>query len=78
MGKMISPITVADHLRELLDGFVLDRADDAVRDAVAMPVLVTDTIMSDMASKAGLARRVLAFAAQLEVNTPAPNPGRRR
>jgi LPPG:FO 2-phospho-L-lactate transferase len=66
MGEMISPLTVADHYADLLDGFVLDRADGILRDSIDVPVLVTNTVMTDMDSKVVLAREVLAFGALLE------------
>lgn len=65
MGQMVSPLTVTDHFAGLLDAFVMDNSDAAVRDAVGMPTLVTDTMMTDLASKQRLAEDVLAFAAGL-------------
>ena len=69
MGQMMSPITVADHLDGLLDGFVLDQADAVLRDAFDVPVLVTDTVMTDLASKARLAQEILDFAQTLGTPT---------
>lgn len=66
MGQMMSPITVADHLDGLLDGFVLDQADAVLSNAFDMPVLVTDTIMTDLASKTRLAQELLDFAQILD------------
>jgi LPPG:FO 2-phospho-L-lactate transferase len=66
MGQMMSPITVADHLDGLLDGFVLDQADAILHNAFDIPVLVTDTIMTDLASKARLAQEILDFAQTLK------------
>jgi LPPG:FO 2-phospho-L-lactate transferase len=71
MGQMISPLTVVDHFADLLDGFVLDNADAALRDAVDLPALVTDTLMTDLASKQRLAQEVLAFAVALASNMDA-------
>ncbi len=51
MGQMISPLTVVDHFADLLDGFVLDRQDAILRDAIDVPVLVTNTVMGDLDSK---------------------------
>lgn len=62
MGQMISPLTVADHFARFIHGFVLDCEDAVLEQAVHMPVLVTDTIMTDMASKERLAREVLEFS----------------
>lgn len=77
MGEMISPLTVVDHLDGLLTGFVLDTQDAAIQDAVGLPVLVTDTIMTDMASKARLAQAVLEFGMTLAPSShvqPLPSP----
>ena len=65
MGEMISPLTVVDHLDGLLTGFVLDAQDEAIRAAVGLPTLVTDTIMHDMAGKARLAQEVIDFGLEL-------------
>ena len=65
LGQMISPLTVVDHFAGLLDAFVLDQADAALSDAVGMPCLVTDTLMTDLASKRRVAEETLAFAAAL-------------
>ncbi|MCE7985419.1 MAG: 2-phospho-L-lactate transferase [Caldilinea sp. CFX5] len=62
LGVMISPLTVVDRYDDILTGFVLDEADRAISDAVQIPTLVMDTIMSDRASKARLAEAVLTFA----------------
>jgi LPPG:FO 2-phospho-L-lactate transferase len=65
MGYPVTPVTIAAHYDDVLDGFVLDREDAAAADHVRMPALVTDTIMSDLESKARLAEAVLDFAAPL-------------
>ena len=67
MGREVSPLTVADHFADLLTGFVLDDADAALNPRLALPVLATDTIMTDQASKAHLAQAVLTFALSLAV-----------
>lgn len=61
MGQMVSPITVVDHFDGMLSGFVLDQADAAVRQAIDVPVLVTDTLMTDLPAKARLAQETLRF-----------------
>lgn len=64
LGLEPSALGVAAHYRGLLRGFVIDRLDagqaDAIR-ALGMAVLVTDTVMTDAASKSRLAGEVLAF-----------------
>ena len=68
LGLVPSAFEVARHYRGLLRGFVLDRVDagqaEAVR-ALGMAVLVTDTVMTDVASKQRLAAEVLEFLAGL-------------
>jgi LPPG:FO 2-phospho-L-lactate transferase len=71
MGHMMSPITVADHLDGLLDGFVVDQEDAALEKSFEPAVLVTDTIMTDMASKSRLAQEVIDFG--LALKAPAPS-----
>lgn len=68
LGFMASPITVADHFDGLLDGFVLDQQDAVLKNAVALPVLVTDTVMGDLESKRELARQVVAFGSKLTID----------
>jgi LPPG:FO 2-phospho-L-lactate transferase len=65
MGLMSSPLTVVDRYEDLLSGFVLDRSDGALCRAINIPTLVTDTIMTDLESKAQLATTVLSFAQRL-------------
>ncbi|MFZ2487415.1 MAG: 2-phospho-L-lactate transferase [Anaerolineae bacterium] len=66
LGVDASAVAVAQHIqtRIRLDGFVLDTVDAAQADAVAtlgITPLVTNTVMSDLASKERLARAVLDF-----------------
>jgi LPPG:FO 2-phospho-L-lactate transferase len=65
MGEMISPLTVVDHLGDVLDGFVIDQQDAALAEAVILPVLVTNTIMVDEETKIALARAVIEFGLSL-------------
>jgi LPPG:FO 2-phospho-L-lactate transferase len=74
MGLVISPLTVAEYYADLLDGFVLDEQDAAVSEELALPVLVTQTIMTDLESKQRLAAEVLGFAAQLRRTPATPSP----
>jgi len=71
MGQMISPLTVVDRYADLLDGFVLDRQDAILRDSIDVPVLVTNTVMTDLDSKTILGRETLAFGALLVAGAPA-------
>jgi LPPG:FO 2-phospho-L-lactate transferase len=69
MGLPISALTVVNHFRTLLNGFVLDEADAHLRAEMTLPVLTTNTLMSDLASKRHLAQRVIDFAHQLSTQT---------
>jgi LPPG:FO 2-phospho-L-lactate transferase len=66
LGQMVSPITVVDHFDGMLDGFVLDQLDEAVHQAIDLPVLVTDTLMTDMASKTRLAQETVRFGVRVK------------
>jgi LPPG:FO 2-phospho-L-lactate transferase len=74
MGLDVSPVTVAAHYADLLNGFVLDASDAALQDRLRVPVLVTDTIMTDLPSKERLAHQILAFAANGVANHRAYSP----
>lgn len=66
IGVAVSALGVAEHYADWLDGWVLDDADRAHRDAVAdlgLAVAVTDTIMDDPSVSAALARTCLTLAA---------------
>jgi len=65
MGYPVTPVTIAAHFGDLLDGFVLDREDEAAAAHMRVPTLVTDTIMHDLESKTRLAQSVLEFARSL-------------
>ena len=71
MGYPVTPVTIAAHFGGLLDGFVLDREDEAAANHMRVPALVIDTIMHDLGSKARLAQAVLDFALSL---TPPVRP----
>ena len=46
------PLTVVEHYAGLLDGFVIDQQDRAEQTRLPLPTLTTDTIMTDLPSKA--------------------------
>ena len=68
LGMPSTALAVAEHYRDLLDGFVLDHGDRDQADAVAAlgPIpLVTKTVMESLEDRENLARDVLAFAEEL-------------
>ena len=63
LGMPTTPAGIARHYRGLLDGLVIDRADEALAGELGrLPVLVTDTLMKGPADKNRLAGEVLKFA----------------
>jgi LPPG:FO 2-phospho-L-lactate transferase len=65
LGVPITARAVAEHYRELLDGFVLDDADAVQAEAIDLPCLATRTLMTSEDDKRALASEVLAFARQI-------------
>ncbi len=80
MGLEVSPLTVAMHYADFLTGFVLDVTDGQMEKPTTLPVLATDTIMTDLDSKARLAETVVSFAAELRAGhrLAAPDPASQR
>lgn len=65
LGAEVSALGVARHYRELIDGFVIDRADAALAhsiEALGARVHVADTLMRDRTHSKRLAAEVIAFA----------------
>jgi LPPG:FO 2-phospho-L-lactate transferase len=68
LGHASTPLTVAGHYRNVVTGFVMDRADASFSALVAeegMAVCVTDTLMRDAADRRRLAAQCLEFARSL-------------
>lgn len=74
LGLEVSALTVAHHYGDLLDGFVLDEQDAWQSDQFELPLLVTQTVMSDLASKQRLAEQILEFGTQLRSALSQPRP----
>jgi len=71
LGYEASALGVARLYAGLVDGFVIDRADDGERAAIeelGIAVCVTETVMHDEDERLRLAQEVLAFAASLHVD----------
>lgn len=56
---------VADHYRDIINGYVIDHRDQADAATLDLPVLVTGTLMQTLADREALARSVLDFAGRL-------------
>jgi LPPG:FO 2-phospho-L-lactate transferase len=65
LGMPATSAAIARYYGPLIDGFVLDHADAEEAEEVAMPVLVTGTLMASLADRESLAREVLTFADRL-------------
>ena len=66
LGHEVSSAGVAALYEDLLDGMVVDRADEGQRgkiEGLGMRVLATDAVMHDSSDRARLAREVLGFGA---------------
>ena len=69
LGCEVSPLGIARHYGDSVDGWVIDRKDADLRRDIEREgkrVLVADTVMSSRAKSAQLARRVVAFAQTLK------------
>jgi LPPG:FO 2-phospho-L-lactate transferase len=65
LGIEASPLSVAQHYRGLIDGFVLDVRDCALKPRFDVPVCASDTFMVTVPDRERLAREVLDFALSL-------------
>jgi LPPG:FO 2-phospho-L-lactate transferase len=67
LGHEVSAVGVARMYEDLIDGFVVDRADgeEARTSSLDMHVLVTDAVMRDEADRERLGREVLEFCSEL-------------
>ena len=64
-----SPLSVAQHYGTCLDGFVIDTIDQdhakRIEDMLNIPVLVCNTVMTDLESKTALAQETLDFLSDI-------------
>lgn len=65
LGVEANSKAIARHYATLIDGLVVDVADAASAHGLDVPVLVTNTLMTDVTVKTRLATDVLNFAVQL-------------
>jgi LPPG:FO 2-phospho-L-lactate transferase len=71
LGHDVSALGVARYYKGLIDGFVLDAQDAALKDkieALGVKVLVADTMMRNDDDKRRLARTTLDFVDQLAMS----------
>jgi LPPG:FO 2-phospho-L-lactate transferase len=65
LGLEVSPAGVAHHLRDVLNGFVIDHLDEPYQDSITdmgLRTLVTGTIMNNNEDRVRLAKEILEFA----------------
>jgi LPPG:FO 2-phospho-L-lactate transferase len=62
LGLQASAAAVARRYQDLLDAYVIDRADAADAAELGIPVTLAHTLMATLADREDLARRVLASA----------------
>jgi len=60
-----SPLSVAAHYADLLDGFVLDESDAALASRFEIPAHIAPTLMRTLADKERLGREAIDFAISL-------------
>jgi LPPG:FO 2-phospho-L-lactate transferase len=68
LGMPTTAAAVAAHYRDILDGFVLDRADAALAgdiETLGLDVRITETVMQTLADRTAVARAVLDLAAAI-------------
>ena len=66
LGLAPSPLTVREHYRGLIDGFVLDERDAALAADMDLPVQVCDTLMRSLEDRERVARCTLELAEKLK------------
>ncbi len=65
LGLELDARTIARHYAGLIDGFILDTADDALRAGIGLPAVTARTIMRSLDDRIGLARVAIDFCARL-------------
>jgi len=79
LGVMVTAQTIAAHYRGLIDALVIDEADADEEAGTGVPVMVTRTLMKDLADRERLAGDVVAFADKISPSsTTARVSGRSR
>ncbi len=65
LGLTPSPLTIREHYRGLIDGFVLDERDAGLAGEIDVPVRVCDTLMRSLGDRERVARCALELAQEL-------------
>ena len=69
LKKDCTPLTIARHYDDLLDGLIIDRADRYSAAALPVPVRVTDTLMRSLEDRERMATECVAFAELIGLET---------
>ena len=65
LGTPVTNVSIAEHYHGLIDGLIVDAVDRDDAASIDLPVLVTRTLMQDLAARTHLGREALAFAESL-------------
>ena len=65
LGLVPNAAAIADYYRGILDGFILDQADEALAGKIDIATCVLPTLMKTLDDRDSLARKTLAFATDL-------------
>ncbi|MOA26431.1 2-phospho-L-lactate transferase [compost metagenome] len=71
LGIAQCSLEIAQHYQGLIDGIVLDHADRHLAEQLAIPALVTNTLMRCEQDRERLAAECIAFAEQLHCRVKA-------
>jgi LPPG:FO 2-phospho-L-lactate transferase len=69
LGLEVSPLSVAQHYGDLLDGFIVDSCDAALADRFRIPVEITNTLMTTLEDSERVAEAALSIAGRLKKTT---------
>jgi LPPG:FO 2-phospho-L-lactate transferase len=68
LGLKPSPLTIIEHYRGVIDGFVLDQRDAWLTRHIALPVMLCDTLMLSLEDRERVARDTMEFARAIPVS----------
>ena len=74
LGVLTASAAIGRHYEGLIDGLVLDHADAGEASNLAVPCLVTKTVMTNLDDRITLAQEVLDFASQLDTRATRAAP----
>jgi LPPG:FO 2-phospho-L-lactate transferase len=62
LGQTVDVLTVAEHYRDQIDGFIVDTVDASVASRLDLPVVARSVLMQSLTDREDLARAALQFA----------------